>query len=310
MVLGHESAGVVTAVGPGVDPGRVGQRVSVEPGVPDMTCEQCLAGRYNLCPDMRFFATPPIDGSLAEFVTVHEAFAHPVPEDMSDDAAALLEPLSVGVWANRKGQGHRWQPGPDHRRRTRRPGRRPVRPGVRRHRGRRLRRQPAPARARPDAGRHRRPSTSADTALAASGFEPNVLLECSGHPGATGEGIRSAVQGRQGGPRRDGRRRAAAAARHACRTARSRSPARSATRTPGPRPSPWSLRSGRPGRACHRPLSPGRLRRRPQRRRAGRALGQGRHQPAAVTQLATLRLRPSARGPAATPVSRLKGHQS
>ena len=103
MVLGHESAGVVTAVGPGVDPGRVGQRVSVEPGVPDMTCEQCLAGRYNLCPDMRFFATPPIDGSLAEFVTVHEAFAHPVPEDMSDDAAALLEPLSVGVWANRRG---------------------------------------------------------------------------------------------------------------------------------------------------------------------------------------------------------------
>ena len=103
MVLGHESAGVVTAVGPGVDPGRVGQRVSVEPGVPDMSCEQCLAGRYNLCPDMRFFATPPIDGSLAEFVTVHEAFAHPVPDDMSDDAAALLEPLSVGVWANRRG---------------------------------------------------------------------------------------------------------------------------------------------------------------------------------------------------------------
>jgi L-iditol 2-dehydrogenase len=101
MVLGHESAGVITAVGTGVDPGRVGERVSVEPGVPDLTCGQCLAGRYNLCPDMRFFATPPIDGSLAEFVAVHEAFAHPVPDAMSDDAAALLEPLSVGVWASR-----------------------------------------------------------------------------------------------------------------------------------------------------------------------------------------------------------------
>ena len=52
---------------------------------------------------MVFFATPPIDGALAERVVVHEAFAHPVPDQMSDDAAALLEPLSVGIWACRKG---------------------------------------------------------------------------------------------------------------------------------------------------------------------------------------------------------------
>src|SRR5204863_916737 len=66
-------------------------------------CSQCLAGRYNLCPDMRFFATPPIDGAFAEYVVVHAAFAHLIPDDISDDAAALLEPLSVGVWACRKG---------------------------------------------------------------------------------------------------------------------------------------------------------------------------------------------------------------
>ena len=102
MVLGHESAGVVRAVGAGVSGDRVGQRVSIEPGVPDLTCTQCLSGRYNLCPAMRFHATPPIDGSLAESVVVHEAFAHPVPDGISDDAAALLEPLSVGVWAARK----------------------------------------------------------------------------------------------------------------------------------------------------------------------------------------------------------------
>ncbi|WP_308123789.1 NAD(P)-dependent alcohol dehydrogenase [Modestobacter marinus] len=103
LVLGHEAAGEVVDVGPGVTSPAVGQRVSVEPGVPDLECEQCLAGRYNLCPNMRFFATPPIDGAFAEYVVVHAAFAHPVPDGISDDAAALLEPLSVGIWACRKG---------------------------------------------------------------------------------------------------------------------------------------------------------------------------------------------------------------
>jgi L-iditol 2-dehydrogenase len=103
LVLGHEAAGEVAEVGPGVTRLAVGQRVSVEPGVPDMSCRQCLAGRYNLCPNMRFFATPPIDGAFAEYVVVHEAFAHPVPDSIGDDAAALLEPLSVGVWACIKG---------------------------------------------------------------------------------------------------------------------------------------------------------------------------------------------------------------
>ena len=70
--------------------------------MPDLTCQQCLAGRYNLCPNMRFFATPPIDGAFAEYVVVHEAFAHPVPDSIGDDAAALLEPLSVGIWACRR----------------------------------------------------------------------------------------------------------------------------------------------------------------------------------------------------------------
>ena len=103
LVLGHESSGVIEAVGSDVDPGRVGQRVSIEPGVPDFTCQECLAGRYNLCPGMVFYATPPVDGSLAELAVIHEAFAHPVPDSMSDETAALLEPLSVGVWACRKG---------------------------------------------------------------------------------------------------------------------------------------------------------------------------------------------------------------
>jgi L-iditol 2-dehydrogenase len=99
LVLGHEAAGEVTDLGAGVTRLVVGERVSIEPGVPDLTCGQCLAGRYNLCPNMRFFGTPPVDGAFAEYVVVHQAFAHPVPLSVSDDAAALLEPLSVGIWA-------------------------------------------------------------------------------------------------------------------------------------------------------------------------------------------------------------------
>jgi L-iditol 2-dehydrogenase len=102
LVLGHEASGEVVRLGSSVSRLTLGQRVSLEPGVPDFTCAQCLAGRYNLCTAMRFFATPPIDGAFAELVTIHEQFAHPVPDLLSDDAAALLEPLSVGLWACRK----------------------------------------------------------------------------------------------------------------------------------------------------------------------------------------------------------------
>ncbi len=101
LVLGHEASGEVVAVGDGVDL-PVGTRVAMEPGVPCGACEQCRVGRYNLCPDVRFFATPPIDGAFAEYVTLPQGFVHPVPDTVSYDAAALLEPLSVGVWACEK----------------------------------------------------------------------------------------------------------------------------------------------------------------------------------------------------------------
>lgn len=104
LVLGHEAGGVVTAIGPEVTSLEVGQRVSIEPGVPCRHCAQCLTGRYNLCPDVRFFATPPYDGAFAQFVAMPAAFVYPVPDTLSDDAAGLLEPLSVGVWACRRAQ--------------------------------------------------------------------------------------------------------------------------------------------------------------------------------------------------------------
>jgi L-iditol 2-dehydrogenase len=102
LILGHELSGRITAVGGRLDAGRVGQRVAIEPQYPCRRCKQCTSGRYNLCPHMRFFATPPVDGALCRFVTIDAEMAHPVPDSMSDEAAALLEPLSVAIATMRK----------------------------------------------------------------------------------------------------------------------------------------------------------------------------------------------------------------
>jgi len=102
MVLGHEAGGTIVAVGSGVDASRVGQRVSIEPQRPDLTSSESLAGRYNLDPSMEFYATPPIDGAFAEYVTIQSHFAHTVSDTVSDDAAGLMEPLSVGIATARK----------------------------------------------------------------------------------------------------------------------------------------------------------------------------------------------------------------
>src|ERR687889_1146018 len=70
LVLGHETSGVVSAVGEGVEEPAVGTRVAVEPQRNCGRCEQCARGRYHLCPWIAFFATPPIDGSFAQYVVV------------------------------------------------------------------------------------------------------------------------------------------------------------------------------------------------------------------------------------------------
>lgn len=99
MILGHEASGRIAAVGADVDPARVGQRVSIEPQRCCRVCAYCKRGEYNLCPDIEFYATPPIDGAFCDYVLIQDDFAHPIPDALSDDAAALLEPLSVGIAA-------------------------------------------------------------------------------------------------------------------------------------------------------------------------------------------------------------------
>ena len=103
MILGHEVAGVVAEVGENVHTLKVGDRVALEPGVPCRHCEMCKTGRYNLCPDVQFFATPPVNGALSDYAVSPADFAYKLPDSLSLDEAALIEPLSVGIHACRRG---------------------------------------------------------------------------------------------------------------------------------------------------------------------------------------------------------------
>ncbi|CZT00595.1 probable xylitol dehydrogenase [Rhynchosporium agropyri] len=97
MVLGHESAGTITAVGSSVTNLKVGDRVALEPGTPCRRCEPCLSGHYNLCPLMRFAATPPYGGTLTGFYLSPSDFVYKLPSHVSLQEGALLEPLAVAV---------------------------------------------------------------------------------------------------------------------------------------------------------------------------------------------------------------------
>lgn len=102
MLVGHEASGVVSKLGEGVTSLKIGDRVAIEPGVPCRVCDYCKSGRYNLCLEMKFCATPPYDGNLCRYY-VHDAdFCFKLPDHVSFEEGALLEPLSVGVHACRR----------------------------------------------------------------------------------------------------------------------------------------------------------------------------------------------------------------
>ena len=104
FVLGHELSGTITAVGKDVDPARIGKRVAIEPQRPCRTCKQCRAGRYNLCPEIIFYAVPHVNGAFTEYVTIQNDFAFDLPDNVSFEAGALLEPLSVAIWSCQRAQ--------------------------------------------------------------------------------------------------------------------------------------------------------------------------------------------------------------
>ncbi|KAJ4425147.1 hypothetical protein N0V82_000202 [Gnomoniopsis sp. IMI 355080] len=103
LSLGHESSGVVVSIGPQVSGFSLGDRVALEVGVPCGQCGICRKGRYNLCKKMRFRSSaksfPHFQGTLQERVNHPAAWCHKLPDHVSFDSAALLEPLSVAIHA-------------------------------------------------------------------------------------------------------------------------------------------------------------------------------------------------------------------
>lgn len=103
MILGHEASGIVSAVGEKVTHLSVGDRVAIEPGIPCHLCSFCKEGRYNLCVDMKFNATPPVDGSLRQFYCHPADLCFKLPDHVSFEEGALLEPLSVAIHSCKRG---------------------------------------------------------------------------------------------------------------------------------------------------------------------------------------------------------------
>lgn len=106
FVLGHEAGGTVVEVGADVTHLKVGDRVAMEPGKTCGECEFCKQGKYNLCKDVIFFATPPVDGVFQEYVAHEAALCFKLPENVSTMEGALIEPLAVGMHAANQGGAH------------------------------------------------------------------------------------------------------------------------------------------------------------------------------------------------------------
>ena len=102
MVLGHEAAGVVAEVGDEVRDLKPGDRVCMEPGIPDMTSRASREGHYNLDPGVRFWATPPVHGCLTTEVVHPAAFTFKLPAHVSLAEGAMVEPFAVGMHAATK----------------------------------------------------------------------------------------------------------------------------------------------------------------------------------------------------------------
>ena len=104
FMLGHECAGTVVEVGKEVTDLKVGDRVALEPGITCGKCEFCKSGHYNLCPDVVFLATPPVQGCYEQYIAFPEDMCFKLPENMSTLEGCLIEPLSVGFYAANQGE--------------------------------------------------------------------------------------------------------------------------------------------------------------------------------------------------------------
>ncbi|MBE3639644.1 NAD(P)-dependent alcohol dehydrogenase [Mangrovicoccus algicola] len=99
MILGHEAAGTVIETGPGVTHLKPGDRVCMEPGIPDPASRAAKMGLYNVDPAVRFWATPPVDGCLMPEVVHPAAFTYRLPDSVSFAEGAMVEPFAIGMQA-------------------------------------------------------------------------------------------------------------------------------------------------------------------------------------------------------------------
>ncbi len=97
ITMGHEPSAYVAALGAGVEGLEIGQLVAIEPAIPCGHCEMCLTGHPNLCPNVRFCGTPPIDGVFSDYAVMPADNCVPLPEGFSAVEGALLEPLGVAI---------------------------------------------------------------------------------------------------------------------------------------------------------------------------------------------------------------------
>ena len=102
MVLGHEAAGTVVEVGAGVTSLAIGDRVCMEPGVPDPGSKASRLGLYNIDPAVSFWATPPVHGVLTPFVVHPASYTFKLPDNVSFAEGAMVEPFAVGMQAATK----------------------------------------------------------------------------------------------------------------------------------------------------------------------------------------------------------------
>lgn len=102
VISGHELAGVVTAVGDAVTSVAVGDRVTVEPHYGCGVCRACREGAYNACASKQVLGTQSWQGAFGEYIVVPEKTVVPLPDNVSFEQGALIEPIAVGVHAVRK----------------------------------------------------------------------------------------------------------------------------------------------------------------------------------------------------------------
>ncbi|THZ87201.1 sorbitol dehydrogenase [Aureobasidium pullulans] len=105
LTMGHEASGTIHSIGSSVKTLKIGDKVCIEPGLPCTRCKSCKSGRYNLCPDMAFAASPgpgpATHGCLCKYYRLTESFVYRLPSHVSLEEGVLVEPLAVAVHGNR-----------------------------------------------------------------------------------------------------------------------------------------------------------------------------------------------------------------